>query len=109
MVQQLIALIIILYFVIKLFVQKYKGQVGGSRFLFWLSFWVLSALVIIFIKYIDTLVARIGFSGRGIDVLFYLAVVLIFYFVFKLNLKIEKIERDITTIVREISYNKKQK
>ena len=72
-------------------------------FIFWLIFWLLSAGAVIFLKWIDKLVANLGFSGSGIEVLLYLGVVILFYFIFRLRLKLEKIEQDITKIVREIS------
>ncbi len=108
MLQQVIALIIILIFLARLFWQKQKNDISVNEFLFWLIFWVLSALVIIFIKWIDQFVANLGFSGRGIEILFYLGVLLLFYLIFKLRLKMEKIEKDITKIVRELTFRDKK-
>jgi hypothetical protein len=103
MVQQVFALVIILFFISRLFWQKRNKKISGNEFIFWLIFWVLAALLIVFLKQVDSLVAVLGFSGKGIDVLFYLSVVVLFYLVFKLGLKSEKIEKDITKIIREIS------
>ncbi|MFA5051117.1 MAG: DUF2304 family protein [Patescibacteria group bacterium] len=108
MIQQIIALVIILFFVSRLFWQKKNKEIGGNEFIFWLVFWILAALLIIFLKQVDSFVAALGFSGKGIDVLFYLSVVVLFYLVFKLGLKMEKIEKDITKIVRKISLNDKE-
>ena len=107
MFQQLIALIIIVFFLARLFIQKKRKQVSANEFYFWLFFWVLATVAIIFIKRIDSLVAHWGFSGTGIEVLFYAGVIILFYFIFRLRLRIEKIERDITEIVRNIALNNK--
>ncbi len=107
MLQQIIALIIIVFFLARLFMQKKRKQVGANEFYFWLIFWALAALAIIFIKWIDSLVAGLGFSGTGIEVLFYVGVIISFYFIFRLRLRLEKIERDITEIVRNIALNNK--
>ena len=108
MPQQIIALVIIAFFLARLFWQKQKKQVGANEFIFWLIFWLLAAVAIILLKWIDRLVAGFGFSGSGIEVLLYLGVAILFYLVFKLRLKLEKIERDITKIIRKISLiNKK--
>ncbi len=106
MFQQVIALIIIAFFVSRLFWQKRKKRVGANEFVFWLVFWILAALAIIFLKWIDALVAGLGFSGSGIEVLLYAGVVVLFYFIFRLRLRLEKIERDITKIVRNIAIKK---
>ncbi|MCK4540160.1 DUF2304 family protein [Candidatus Parcubacteria bacterium] len=106
MFQQIIALLIILFFLVRLFWQRKNKQVSRTEFFFWLIFWFLVALVIIFIKKIDILVAGLGFSATGIDVLLYLSVAALFYLIFRLRLKLEKIDREITKIVREIAVKK---
>jgi hypothetical protein len=106
MLQQIIALIVIAFFLARLFWQKKKNKLSASEFIFWLIFWALAALAIIFLKWIDRLVADLGFSGSGIEVLFYLGVVILFYLIFRLRIKLEKTEKDITRIVREISLKK---
>ncbi len=108
MLQQIVALIIIVFFLARLFWQKKKNLIGYNEFYFWLVFWGLSALAVVFLKYIDIAVAKLGFSGSGIEILLYIAVIALFYFIFKLRMKLEKIERDMTKVVREISIiNKK--
>ncbi len=103
MFQQIIALIIILFFLARLFWQKQKKQITANEFVFWLIFWILAAVAMILLKWIDRMVASLGFTGSGIEILLYLGVAILFYFIFRLRLKIEKIERDITKIVREIA------
>ena len=103
MLQQLIALIIIFYFVARLFWQKKQNKISGNEFIFWLGFWILAGAAIVLIKKVDSLVARLGFSASGIDVLFYMAVVILTYFVFRLRLKIEKQDKNITKIIKNIA------
>ncbi len=108
MTQQIIALIIIAYFLARLFWQKQKNQIGGNEFLFWLFFWLIAAAAIISLKWIDQLVAGLGFSGSGIEVLIYVAIAMLFYLVFKLRLRLEKTERDITKIIRNIALHNRK-
>ncbi len=103
MLQQILALIIIAIFLARLIWQKQKQQIGANEFIFWLCFWMLAAASIIFLKWIDKLVASIGFTGSGIDVLIYLGVAILFYLIFRLRLKMEKINKELTKIVREIA------
>lgn len=108
MFQQLLALIVILFFLFRLFWQKQKKWITANEFIFWLIFWVLSAVLIISLKQIDKLVARLGFSGSGIEILLYLGIAVLFYFIFRLRLKLEKMERDVTKIVRDIALKEKK-
>jgi len=108
MLQQELALLIIIFFLFRLFWQKKKKQINFNEFIFWLAFWFLAGAAIIFIKKIDQFVANLGFSGSGIDILLYLGVAVLFYLIFRLRLKIEKIEKSITKIVREISLRNKK-
>ncbi len=107
MFQQTIALIIIAFFLARLFWQKQKKQIGAGEFIFWLVFWLLAAIAMICLKWIDRLVAGLGFSAMGIEVLLYIAVAILFYFIFRLRLRLEKIEKDITKIVRNIALKNK--
>jgi hypothetical protein len=100
MFQQLIAITVIAFFLLRLIIQRKREKIAAGEFYFWLVFWVLGALAVANIHSIDALVARLGFSGPGIQVLLYLSVAVLFYFIFRLLLRIERIERDITEIVR---------
>jgi len=108
MLQQIFALIIIAFLIIRLFWQKKKGELSRNEFIFWLIFWILSGVAIILIKWLDKIVAGLGFSGSGIDVLLYLSIVFLLYIVFRLGVRLEKIERNITKIVRELALKNKE-
>lgn len=108
MIQQLFAGLIIAFFIFRLFSQKNKKEITTNEFGLWLSFWILAALAIIFIKQIDGLVAYLGFSGSGINFLIYLAVLALFYLVFRLRLSLAKLDRSLTELTRQISLNDKK-
>ncbi len=99
--QQIIALLIIIFFVYRLIIQKKKQKINRNEFRFWLIFWIIAAGAISSLKLIDQLVIKLGLSGAGINYLLYIAVLVLFYLLFKTRLKIVKIEKDITKIVRQ--------
>ncbi len=109
MLQQILALIIIFFFLARQFFLRRKKQISANEFIFWLVFWLTAALAIIFLKWIDKFVAKLGFSSSGIDILLYAGIVVLFYFIFRLRLKVEKIEKDITKIIRKITLKNKTK
>ncbi|PIT93898.1 DUF2304 domain-containing protein, partial [Candidatus Falkowbacteria bacterium CG10_big_fil_rev_8_21_14_0_10_43_11] len=53
------------------------------------------------------LVRYLGFTASGINVLLYLGVALLFYFIFRLRIRLAKVEGEITKVVREIAINNK--
>lgn len=105
MLQELIALAVILFFLLRLGWQFYKDQISKNQFIFWLIFWFIAGLLVLFIKSIDQLAARFGFSSSGIQLLLYVAVAIIFYFIFRLRLKVERIEKDITKLTQTLALN----
>jgi len=108
MLQQIIAIVIILFFVLKLNTQKRKKEISNNEFYVWLLFWFLALMAIIFIRKIDSLVKILGFSGSGINFLIYLAVMALFYLVFRLRLNIAKLDKNLTDLVRTITINNKK-
>ena len=108
MLQQILAIIIIAFFIFRLLAQKQKQEITASEFFLWLTFWLLAGLAVIFIKQIDQLVAYLGFSGSGINFLIYLAVLALFYLVFRLRLTLAKTDQELTKLARQITLNDKK-
>ena len=98
MIQSSLALLIIALFLVRLVWQKKRRHIASSEFVFWFCFWTISGILILFIKNIDQLVAWLGFSGSGIQILLYLAVALLFSQIFRLRLKVEAMERNLTKL-----------
>lgn len=108
MLQQIIALVIICFFIFRLFDQKKRKEININEFSLWLIFWSLAAGAIIFIRQIDRLVNYFGFSGAGINFLIYLAVLALFYLVLRLRLSLAKMDKNLTEVVRQIALNNKK-
>lgn len=106
--QQIIAVIIILFFIFRLFSQKRRHEINRNEFSLWLAFWIVAGGAIIFIKQIDRLVAFLGFTASGINFLIYLAVLGLFYLVFRLRLNLAKLDRNLTEINRQLALKEKK-
>lgn len=79
--------------------RKKDGLLSVSGLLFWLVFWVVAAIAVLWPNTTQMIADRIGI-GRGTDLVVYAAVAIMFFLLFKLHIKIEKINRDVTKVVR---------
>lgn len=104
--QQIITLVIILFIIYQLKKQKKKDAIKKNELIFWLVFWLLAALAIIFIKQIDLVLSNLGITASGINFLFYLGVLVLFYFVFRLRLTLAKLDNQLTELSRQIAIDR---
>jgi len=100
---QYIATGIIVIILIQLLIQVLKDRTQLFKLLFWGVFWGI-ALIFIWLptNTIDKLGQLFG-VGRGIDVLVYLSIIFLFYYIFKQSEKINKLEKEITKLVRRLA------
>ena len=74
--------------------------------IFWFLIWFAVLVVIFATPVIDALSRPIG-VGRGIDMIVYISILILFWLIFQQNMKIDKLEREITKLVREKALKKK--
>ncbi len=88
--------------------QKIRSRALSRRWgSFWMAFWLGGAIVISLPWTTSLLAARLGVT-RGVDLVIYVSIIALFYLVFRLTLKIERQERQITKLVREIALRDKK-
>ncbi len=102
MLIQIIISLFALFAILNLFGKKKKQALKWGEFLGWILFW-LAAIVAVWIPNSLTKLANFFGIGRGADLVLYLGIVLLFYFIFRLYVRMEKMEKNITKIVREDS------
>ena len=106
MVIQFLATGLIVIILGQLVLKVLKDRTAIVKLVFWVIFW---GIALIFIWLPTNLLDNIGkFTGvgRGIDVLVYLSIIILFYSNLRLGSRIDKLEKQITKLVREISKNK---
>lgn len=99
MLIQIILIILIALIVLRLFAKYKSREVSMRQLLGWLVIWVLAAAVIIWPDPTVRLANLVG-VGRGSDLVIYLAIIFLFYTVFRLILRIENMEKNLTKVVR---------
>jgi hypothetical protein len=84
-------------------IRQFRGghlPVGGL--LFWVAFWILVSVITLLPQTTSIVAAMVG-VGRGADLVIYASLIVLFYLVFRVFVKIEDTEREITKLVRKIA------
>lgn len=82
-----------------------------SEFIFWSVIWLL-VIIVAFIPSVTTSLADLLGISSGISLLVYLSVIILFYLVFRLYVKLEHQEQEITQLTRGLAiknFEKKRK
>lgn len=74
----------------------------------WSLFWILG-IVLVWQPSIADTIASLLQVGRGTDAILYLSLVAIFYLIFKLFVRFEKMDKEITALVREVAILERKK
>ena len=79
-----------------------------GELVFWLGIWG-GMIFVVFFPDVISMFARLIGIGRGIDVIVYASIAILFYLIFRLYVKQDESEKEITRLVREISFLEKRK
>lgn len=97
---QLLFALFVLFAIVAVLRKKQEGLLGPKGAVFWVIFWLLAAGVVVWPESASVLANTFGI-GRGVDLIIYIAIALLFYLVFKLHIKLESLGRDLTKVVRK--------
>lgn len=96
---QIVLVLLFIFAILKTAGSYRRGNIKIGELIFWLALWVAASLAVISPDSTTYLAHFLG-VGRGADLVNYLALALLFYLVFRLIARVEKIDRNITKIVR---------
>ena len=85
-----------------------KKRLSLQGYLAWSILWLAVIVIAVLPSSTGFLAGWLGI-GRGIDVVVYLSIILLYYLIFRVYLKMEELRKDITTLVREIAYKSAKK
>lgn len=97
---QILFILFSLFAIFSVWKKKQEGLLGPKGVFFWLLFWVLAVVAVVWPDSTSLLASKFGI-GRGTDLVFYFAFIILFYIIFRLHIKIESVGRDITKVVRK--------
>jgi hypothetical protein len=105
---QVMALVFVTFAASRAVLRAKDKKITFFELFFWLGIWGGLIFVVFFPNIVSRVADVVGIK-RGIDVIIYTSVGLIFYLIFRLYVKLEDMEREITKVVREVALNKKKK
>ncbi len=97
---QIIVLVIIALIVVKTFKKYHSQAITVREFFLWTVFWLIVAVLFIFPDATQTAANWAGI-GRGVDLIIYLALIFLFSALFFILVRLERLEKDVTKIVRK--------
>jgi len=100
-----ITTIFVLFAISRAYLRFKDRTLSIFSFVLWILIWSL-ALVFVFDPNLSNLIAKAGGLGRGADAMFLLSIILLFYLIFRLYTKIDSIDKNLTTLVIELSKEK---
>ena len=99
---QIVGIAFALFALSRAFLRYKDKSLRPNEFFFWTIVWVGVICVAIFPSIFVTLSRVLGI-GRGVDILLYGGMILLFYLFFRLYVKVEAQQKDMTALVREIA------
>lgn len=99
---QFLIIILIILTLVKTAANFKKNKISLPTFLFWLALWLIILVVAIFPQVTGFLANLLGVK-RGVDVIIYFSVICIFFILFRIVIRLEKMKQEITEIVRHLS------
>lgn len=105
---QLLLILFVIFAVYKTFARLRKREITRAQFIFWCVVWGAIAAAALFPEWTTVVANRFG-VGRGTDFLLYLSVAVLLYTSFKLTVRMQKLDRDITKVVRRDALDRTDK
>ncbi len=104
----LIIIVFALFALSRLFLRIKEKAITKGEFFFWGAIWTLLIIFAVSPRWTDLLSKPLGIE-RGIDLIIYFSVILLLYMIFRIYVRIENMDKTITTVIRHIAKEKTNK
>lgn len=106
---QLVLLSFILFALSRVYLRWRENVLSTKASLFWFFIW-LAAMVGVSLPQTTTKIAGAFGVGRGVDIIVYMSLAILFYLVFRIYVMIGDIRNEITFLVRQLAlFNSRKK
>lgn len=103
---QILILLFALFAISRVLLRFKDKSISSREFLFWVIIWAGIAIINLLPGLTSFFTKLLG-VGRGVDLLIYVSIILLFYLMFKMYVRIDKIDNNITELIRRESIRKK--
>lgn len=91
------------FFALSRVILRFKDRsITLRELVFWSVIWI-AIIVTAFIPEVSRSIANLFGIGRGVDFLIYVSIIVLFYLLFRLYVKIDSTDQEITKLVRQVS------
>jgi hypothetical protein len=104
---QMLAILFVIFALWRVIIKFKRREIRSTEFLMWLVFWLAVGVAFVTPESLTKLANLLGI-GRGADLVLYVAVIVVFYLMFRIFVRLEKMERHITKVVRKDSLENKK-
>ncbi len=104
---QILLVVFFLFALVKVIGRWRAGDLSLMGMVGWSVFWIIAGAVALLPNSTAQLAKLVGI-GRGADLVVYTALAGLFFLIFKLMVKIERMNKDITKLTRKISLDEKK-
>lgn len=99
---QSVAALFSIFAISRVYLRFKERKISSLAFIFWIGVWFAGVIAILDPE-ATTKFARLVGIGRGVDAILYASIIIIFYLIFRIYIKIEDTERNITELARKMS------
>jgi len=104
-----IIIVLFLVFALSRVILRFRGgQIKQGEFIFWAIIFLVAILGIT-LPFEATRLANFMGIGRGVDLVVYVSIAVLFYLVFRLYVMLQDIRRDMSEIVRRFALENRKK
>ncbi len=107
MVIQILLTVFFLFALVKVIARFRVGDLAKGGLVLWSLFWVAAAVVVLLPNSTAYFAKLVGI-GRGADLVVYVSLAAIFFIIFKLMMKVESLNKDITKLTRKMALGEKK-
>ncbi len=105
---QVILILFVLFALSRAWLQFQEGRIKKIELMGWIILWLIAIVVIALPNTAGYLSNELGI-GRPVDLIVYVAIVLLFYLNFRIYIALDGVEQKITKVVREVATKNEKK
>jgi len=107
---EIVSTVVALFFISRAMVRIKKRELSLREGIAWMVLWACVGFIVLYPKVADYAAGAIGLkTATGIDLVVYIAVAVLFYLLFRIFVRIERIEHNITELVRKTALDAREK